>query len=487
MNFQRQWTHGITTALVVLGLLVLGACANTPRERAKQAFSEWAQDSGQDVHEKMVERHGLYTDPGLLAYVHRVGARMSADLPYRFRFFILDTNHVLAYAGPGGSIYLSRGLLAHLDSEDELAAIIGHEIAHIMGKHAEKIYVAQTEAYRLSGSISSHSRLDHVRTLSASFTRAIVRGYSRKQELESDRKALDYLARAGYSARAMTSVLSMLLKHEKYNPPLPWATRQYADTYRIYWTHPDTDKRIAHLKARASRAAIVPQARRTRYFAAVNGMRMGAAQPLGAIKNRTLTIANPALRITLPKGWRATPHRDQILAGRGDKSWMLRLSVSEIKAAPTVRATFNKVVQADDNIAQSFRKGRLLRIPGYRAYTAIATEKQGGNSRTVRYILIYTQTRALVITATTTYGNYPKTLERALKQLTRSITPLKANQRPRLKARVLHVRTARPGDRYTTLARKSRGYNDAVNILRILNRATADSEPVPGRPIKLIQ
>ena len=88
---------------------------------------------GEEAHQKIVDSGQVYDDPELQAYINRIGQSLVAnsDKPkQKFTFTVLDTEMINAFAAPGGYIYISRGLLPFLDSEEELAGVIGHEIAH---------------------------------------------------------------------------------------------------------------------------------------------------------------------------------------------------------------------------------------------------------------------------------------------------------------------------------------------------------------------
>lgn len=121
-------------ALLCLGL---SGCAVNPvtGEHDFVMFGEETElEIGRANHSKIIAEYGRYEDEGLQAYVQSVGERLAAishrnDLVYRFT--VLDTPVINAFALPGGYIYITRGLMAYLNSEAELAAVLGHEIGHV--------------------------------------------------------------------------------------------------------------------------------------------------------------------------------------------------------------------------------------------------------------------------------------------------------------------------------------------------------------------
>ena len=130
---------------VVISVLLLGlvaACATNPvTGRRELAFMSEAQEISiaQESDSQIKEEMGVYNDPELQAYVADIGLRMAGiserpQLPWRFT--VVDVPAVNAFAVPGGAIYLTRGILPFLDSEAELAGVVGHEIGHVTARHS---------------------------------------------------------------------------------------------------------------------------------------------------------------------------------------------------------------------------------------------------------------------------------------------------------------------------------------------------------------
>ena len=130
----------LTAAAIVAAALL--ACATNPATGKKQLMlvSE-AQEiaMGKAADQEAIAAYGLYPDPKDQAYVDRLGKSLAAqserpDLPWSFK--VVDDPTVNAFALPGGYIYVTRGIMAHLRSEAELVAVLGHEIGHVTGRHS---------------------------------------------------------------------------------------------------------------------------------------------------------------------------------------------------------------------------------------------------------------------------------------------------------------------------------------------------------------
>ena len=137
----RCSVRSLPRAALLLALLTHGCVVNPATgERELILMSPQREaELGREAAGQVAKQIGLVEDPALVAYVRAIGARLArlsprTDVPYRF--YIADMPEVNAFALPGGYIYVSRALLALTNSEDELANVIGHELAHVAARHA---------------------------------------------------------------------------------------------------------------------------------------------------------------------------------------------------------------------------------------------------------------------------------------------------------------------------------------------------------------
>jgi predicted Zn-dependent protease len=207
--------------LLVGALLFLGlsGCATNP-VTGDQNFVMLSEDSelqiGRANHPKIIAEYGRYEDEALQAYVQSVGDKLAAvshrdDLVYRFT--VLDSPVINAFALPGGYIYITRGLMAYLNSEAELAAVLGHEIGHVTARHGVRQQSAAQAAnlgYTLGAILFPELRGAGSQNVFNILGGALLSGYGREHELESDRLGAEYLAKSGYTPKAMIDVISVL-------------------------------------------------------------------------------------------------------------------------------------------------------------------------------------------------------------------------------------------------------------------------------------
>ena len=147
----RTQGRRLSAALVLAALLVLAACAVNPVTGRKEIMliSESAEvEMGKSADQSIRAQFGLYDDPELTAYVDRVARRMAPFLhrpKLVYHFAVLDTPVENAFAAPGGYVYVTRGLLAMMNSEAELATVLGHELGHYLGLDENDLAVRDLE------------------------------------------------------------------------------------------------------------------------------------------------------------------------------------------------------------------------------------------------------------------------------------------------------------------------------------------------------
>src|SRR5690606_540866 len=176
-------------------------------------------DLGARYNQEILKQYPRYEDAKLQAYIQRVGervARSSHRNQLNYVFTLVDSPDVNAFALPGGYIYIHRGLLAYLNSEAELAAVLGPEVGHVTARHSVR-QQSQSTAWGLLGQAAAiGTGVGAVGDLTSVMGNAFVRGYGRDMELEADGLGAQYLARSGYDPQAMIEVVKVLKNQEDF-------------------------------------------------------------------------------------------------------------------------------------------------------------------------------------------------------------------------------------------------------------------------------
>lgn len=201
-------------------------------------------------------RYSLVDDPELLHYVNLVGQAVAqqsirhGEVP--FRFGVLDTDDVNAFAAPGGYIFVTRGALGLMDSEAALAGVLAHEVAHVDQKHVldeirrSSVMNTVREESQLEGPL-----LDQIAELGGSM---LFMGLSREDEMESDSLGVLYAVATGYQAAGLVQFLERLSAEEQAEGEVSEGIQEWMAT------HPSTTERLEALQSELERAGIDPQA-----------------------------------------------------------------------------------------------------------------------------------------------------------------------------------------------------------------------------------
>jgi predicted Zn-dependent protease len=300
-------------APLVAGLL-LAACATNPATGRRQlSLVSEAQEieMGREADQQVTASIGLYPEAPLQSYVPRVGAGLAASserptLQWTFR--VVDDPTVNAFALPGGYIYVTRGLLAHLGSEAELASVLGHEIGHVTARHSvSQMSKAQLLNMGLIVGMILRPQLQNFGGLAQAGLELLFLKYSRNDESQADDLGLRYLTRAGYDPRPMTQVFRTLARVstvEGEGRVPTWLS-----------THPDPGDRERRIAAAiAAMPAGQPGGRveRDAYLQRIDGIVFGEDPREGYFKGNTFYHPGMRFRMEFPAGWKPSNQKQAV-------------------------------------------------------------------------------------------------------------------------------------------------------------------------------
>ncbi len=289
-------------------------------------------------------------DP-LAVFVNEVGQRVAkvADRPELFYHFrVVDNATINAFALPGGHIYIHRGLLNHLNSEAELAAVLGHEIGHVTARHAVQRYT-QIQGYQLGMTITSifvpmpTGTSNFTNLLAASF----ISGYGRKQELQADDLAIKYIPKAGYDPAAVIQLLATLKRLEDIDKKEKKDVGDKVNEYHgAFASHPETKKRIALASQQARTSGNEGLINHQRMLAAVNGYPYADNPEQGAVVGQRFLHPDLNLQLKFPKRWVIKNTPQAVTARIRQKKVYFELSIKSLSkrrtAAEVLKSIFPK-------------------------------------------------------------------------------------------------------------------------------------------------
>ena len=303
------------TLLALTLTLATVACSTNPATGKKQfnIVSESQEISiGQQSHQEIIRQFGVYDEkPELTRLVQDVGRRLAGaserpHLPWTFT--VLDSPMVNAMALPGGYIYITRGMLENINSEDELAGVIGHEIAHVTARHsAQQISRAQLAQFGLMlGSVlAGPQAAGQYGQLAELGLGLLFQRYSRAHETEADLLGTGYLARTNFNPVGAERMLMALQRLNK-NPA--------TGIDRYFMSHPDPSKRVRDVRAKVAElsgqgmlsAAATEPPERAPYIRLLDGMITGNATENIVIRDGVVYDRAHGMAIRAPQGWQPT-------------------------------------------------------------------------------------------------------------------------------------------------------------------------------------
>lgn len=294
---------------------------------------------GREYDPQIVATMGLYPDSALQRYVQELGTRLAArserpHLPWTFR--VVDDPVVNAFALPGGYIYVTRGILAHFNSEAELAAVLGHEIGHVTARHSARQLSRQQLAQigLVVGSIVSPD-VERFSGVAGAALGVLFLKHGRDDERQADDLGLGYMRSGGFDVREMPDVFTML---ERVS-----AAQGGGRTPEWLSTHPNPENRRARIEQRI--AALPPDSlgrvvNRETYLARLDGMVFGDDPREGFF--RGAEFIHPALRFRLrfPEGWRTQNQKQAVVAASRAQDAMIQASLAEQASADAAAGAF---------------------------------------------------------------------------------------------------------------------------------------------------
>ena len=470
-------------ALIIL--FILTGCSVNPVTGQKDfvMMSENQEISlGKKYHAQVLQQTPAYKDQDLQNYVQKVGDSLStkSHRPNLFyRFTVLDSPDVNAFALPGGYIYINRGLMAYLSSEEELAAVLGHEIGHVTARHSVRQYSQSQLLSILSAAVQMNSGRtagDIVGVASG----ALLAGYGREMELEADELGAEYLYQDGYSTEGMMKVLSVLKDQEIYSKELAKERGQEPINYHgIFASHPSNDKRLKEIledviiKNEQGVMKITAD-----YFEKINEMVYGDSEESGVRKGNEFFHKDLDLYLASPDNWEIINTPKNIIFRAPFSKAMLNVSLEDLNFRETPKEYMQR-------IASNFSEGMDLEINGYKGYTCLVRER-GGEIRRLAVLFREGKVYQFVGYLDEEEKNFQQ-FDPLFMQIINSLDRLDQRGRDMSKPLRIIKYIVKKEDNYKKLASSSSISYNAEEQLRLINGDFPNRDLVVGKVIKLVR
>ncbi len=433
---------------------------------------------GAELHQQILQENPVYQDQQLQDYVNEIGQKLAAvshrpDIEYTFT--VVDSPDINAFALPGGFIYINRGLMLYLNSEDQLAAVLGHEIGHVTARHSVRQQAASQTNSVLAGVLVVATGVSSLGETSSLLGGALLSGYGRDMELESDGLGAEYLAAAGYDPLAMVEVIGVLKNHEDFTKRTSSGGVSY---HGVFATHPRNDTRLQEVVGRANELAsenestVDPQIFRER----MDGLTLGQSMQMAGSEARNRYYQNLLnYTVVFPNGWTWNESTTTLNASSPDDALVFDITVQRLQEYKEPR-----LFMQEDLALSGLQKTEALSQFGLQGYTGI---NPANNSRVA---VVYYGPRAFIMAGQEVNGNLSDDSDAVFLEAIRSFRPIAANERNIADpVSIEYVRS--DGKTYAQLAAENPFDTYAEDLLRLYNGDYPRGAPVAGEWIKIVR
>ena len=462
----------------IVGVLALSACAVNPAtgKRELMLVSESQEiEIGKQSDTEAQAAYGTYPDKELEAYLTSLGKQIAAvsertQLPWTFR--VADDAAVNAFAIPGGYIHVTRGLLAHLDSEAELVMVVGHEVGHVTARHsAALISKQQLATLGLGIGMIAVPSLQRYGGIGQAGLGLLFLKFSRDDERQADDLGLRYLGRLGYEPVQGARTMEMLnrVSQQSSGGRLPgWLS-----------THPDPGDRYQRLLAQIQQQSLKGQkVNRDGYLRRLSGLTFGDDPREGFFRGETFYHSGLGFEMRMPRGYRGQNTKQAVLMASPQGDAVIQLTLAAGTSAEQASRTF---------VSQSNLQPGTFSRTQINGLSAVTGNFQATSEQTLvngLAVFVEHQNRVFQLlgyTGANSWNQYGRTLSDAIG----SFGPLRdqaaANAQPR------RIELVTP-DRAMTVAEFNRRYPSTVSeaTVALINQVPSNGTLPAGRLAKRV-
>jgi len=394
MSYARS--IALASLALIAGALLSGCASNPATGGSNVVLSSMKGEieSGRKAYEQIVRAYGLYDNQAVQDYVSAVGQRVArqSDMPdAEFKFVVVDDDSINAFTTGCCYVYVHRGLLLQLNSEAELASVLGHEVAHVTARHPARRQTRGVLASILATGAAIATGSGAVADLANLGATAWLQGYGRANELEADRLGLKYSTKAGYRPESMGEVFEMFRRGERFELDRARAEGRQPRIYHgLFSSHPTPDARAVQAAKGAANVDTAPPGgwteNRDEYLRALNGMVYGSSRVQGIVRDNRFYHADLGITLAFPRGWTVENLRDRLRAYTPVKDTFMQITVDAVKPGQSPREFLLANLRG-----ASVRGGESFNSNGMEGYSLLTTTGSplDGGAGPVRWTVLY--------------------------------------------------------------------------------------------------
>ena len=487
--------HWLTNLPIMRPTSLFVVCAALPLASAPA----WA-GAGEKMYKEFQENGQIYADERWQRYVQDIGQRLLANAPKRgkdyhyrslgdssdggadFHFYVTDSEHVNAFTTGDPYIFISRGLLPFMESEEQLAAVIGHEIGHVIARHMTKRRLANVTGKALGLAASWLTlRPELERDVSNPLTNLLLSGHGREMELEADRIGGELMAYAGYNPDAIINAVWALKDHQMFTKKV---ARKRVSYHGVFASHPRNDLRLHQAVAYARSLAKGAMAEPTGdFWTLMDGLAYGDEAAGGLVRDGSFYHSGLRVVVPFPDGWALSANRSQVRgqAPGGSVEGFITVAHHAHVKRTSPRKYVTKVLKRDDLLG-----GEDLQINDQPAF--IGELDTGESSVQLQLIaVLYRGKNVFLFKGECGEQGDPDSFRADFRAMVDGLRGMTEQDAQMANTRRVEVLMATPGLTYAKLAENTTLREYAVETLRLLNADYPNGEPRPGDHIKVVR
>ncbi|MFT4603749.1 MAG: putative Zn-dependent protease [Rhodothermales bacterium] len=500
MPFRSTARQAIVVLLLLAGAVELTGCVTTDTSlvtNRKRAYGyTWAQEVqlGQENDAAIIAQYGLYDNPALASYVDQLGQELvryseargpSAPAEVRqtpFYFRLLDSPVVNAFALPGGYVYVTRGLMAHLDNEAQLAVVLGHEIGHVIGRHSSIRAATQAfgQALLLGSAVGGQvlfggDAASSILQGGSQVAQLAFLSYGRDAERESDDLGLKYGAQAGYDIDEAAEFFRSLKR---------LSADSGSSIPSFMSTHPDPGEReatIHRMAAEWEQSHGVGKTLREEYLARLDGMIAGEDPRNGFTQDGVFYHPGMAFQFPVADGYQVINQPSQVVMVASDQASVIRFYLES--GVSTAREAAEQFAAQEGVVVVQSGLGSAYGLPA-QFVIVDAADGQGNTTRARAHFVQYNN-QVYAFLGMAAQANYSER-ERGFIRTMQGFAPLRDPAVLNMQPSLIQVRPVARTAAFQSLIPPNGVAGFSAQELAIMNQVELGDQIPAGRRVKLV-
>ena len=481
--------------IVAASCLIATGCVSNPSTGGKSVGVGGIAGEKKTVqknHQEIVKALGLYDDQATQEYVNVVGQRVAlvSDLPNEeFKFFVIDDEGINAFTTGCCNVYINRGLLVNINSEAELAGVLGHEIGHVTARHPARRQargVAASLGAMAAAILTGSNAIGQLANIGG---QAWMMGYGRENEMEADRLGMKYMIKAGYDPESIGHVFSMFQAGEKFERARAQAEGREPRLYHgVFSSHPSPDERAVQAAKGSANIKTAPPGgwieRHDEYLTTINGIAYGTSKAQGIVRDNRFYHADMGITIAFPRGWTIENTRDSLLAFTPKKDAMMKVMIDRKPDKQAPREFLLGKLQG-----QSVLKGEpITTTEGNEGYTIVTRGGSPIDNGPVRWAAVY-RGQSVFVTAGASRSalNGVPEIDGLILSVAETLRGLRPAEFPLAEPYRIKVVKATDKTKLSDYATEMPEDKFKKETLELINAMYPNKKPAPGQLFKIVE